>query len=144
MRYLAITVCLLWAALLTPACSHLQKQPDTPRLTQAHTPREGQKLWFSPLQTEEAVRVVAACISASEMATDFQRARKAYADYLRTCYATFSEQGRDSDGGVRALNLIRQLHRAADGSARLWQAAVDLAKDTQDQTLPGLPIPAAY
>lgn len=133
------------ALLLAPSCASLAPHGNSqPRLTAERTPREGQKLWFTPQQTQEAAHIVAACISASEMATDFQRARRAYADFLRSCYATFSQNGLDVDAGVRALNLVRHLHRAADGSPRLWHAAVELAKDTQSPDLQGIPIPQAY
>ena len=140
-HHIALAAATALLLLVTSCASHGTSQP---RLTAEHTRRDGQKLWFTPQQTEEAAHIVAACISASEMATDFQRARRAYADFLRSCYATFSQNGLDVDGGVRALNLVRHLHRAADGAPRLWQAAVELAKDTQATDLQGIPIPQAY
>ena len=112
--------------------------------TNAYTPREGQEIWFSEDDLNDMARRIAACISASEMITDYQRAKKVYAEYMRITFETISKKGSDEDAGIRALNLIKHLHKNAEGSARLWEEALTLAQSTDNTTLPGIPVPAYY
>ena len=132
---------IFFTSLLVSSCAML-----TPRekLTSDYTPREGQAVWFTDDDLAVMARRIAACISASEMVTDYQRAKHVYAEYLRVTYETISEKGADVDAGVRALNLIKRLHKQADGSSRLWEEALELAKKTDDESLKGLPVPPNY
>ena len=114
------------------------------RLTSEYTPREGQAVWFTDDDLTVMARRIAACISASEMVTDYQRAKHVYAEYLRVTYETISQKGEDIDAGARALNLIKRLHKQADGSDRLWKESLELAKKTDDDSLKGMPLPANY
>ena len=129
------------AALVLSSCAML-----TPRecLTSEYTPREGQAVWFTDDDLTVMARRIAACISASEMVTDYQRAKHVYAEYLRVTYETISQKGEDIDAGARALNLIKRLHKQADGSDRLWKESLELAKKTDDDSLKGMPLPANY
>lgn len=136
------TACLLLALAFCTACRSLSL--SGPSYTSDSFPRENQQIWFTPDEITSTVRLVASCISASEMITDRPRAVRRYAEYLRLCYHAISLNGADVDAGIRALNFIHKLHRDADGSAKLWQDAVTLAQDTQDDSLPGIPLPAQY
>ena len=127
--------------LLLSSCALLAPRE---KLTDAYTPREGQTVWFTDDDLTVMARRIAACISASEMVTDYQRAKHVYAEYLRVTYETISDKGADVDGGVRALNFIKRLHKQADGSSRLWKEALELAKKTDDESLKGLPIPPNF
>ena len=136
-RHIAIVL----TALLLTSCALLAPRE---RLTSDYRPREGQAIWFTEEDLTVMARRIAACISASEMVTDYQRAKRVYAEYLRLTYETISQKGEDMDAGARALNLIKRLHMQADGSDRLWKEAVELAKSTDDASLKGMPLPAIY
>ena len=129
------------AALVLSSCAMLTPRE---RLTSEYTPREGQAVWFTDDDLTVMARRIAACISASEMVTDYQRAKHVYAEYLRVTYETISQKGEDIDAGARALNLIKRLHKQADGSDRLWKESLELAKKTDDDSLKGMPLPANY
>ena len=113
------------------------------QLTQQHFKREDQKIWFTGDETQKTIDIVASCISAAEMITDYERAKVTYAQYLRLCYFNISQNGIDVDGGVRGLNFIKKLHQDADGSKKLWKETIELAKQN-DSNLPGIPIPAQF
>lgn len=132
---------ILCTTLLVSSCALLSPRE---KLTSDYTPREGQAVWFTDNDLTVMARRIASCISASEMVTDYQRAKHVYAEYMRLTYETISEKGADVDGGVRALNFIKRLHKQADGSSRLWKESVELAKKTDDESLKGLPIPPDY
>ncbi|MBP5639154.1 MAG: hypothetical protein J6X55_06730 [Victivallales bacterium] len=131
-------------AILTMLLASCTTTTARPHYTSAYTPREGQEVWFTEDDMNDMARRIASCISASEMITDYQRAKKVYAEYMRITFETISKKGADEDAGIRALNLIKRLHKNAEGSARLWEEALTLAKNTDDATLPGMPIPAFY
>ena len=135
------TIAAIFCAMLLVSCALLSPRE---RLTSDYKPREGQAVWFTEEDLTVMARRIAACISASEMVTDYQRAKRVYAEYLRLTYETISQKGEDMDAGVRALNLIKRLHHQADGTDRLWKEAVELAKSTDDASLKGMPLPAIY
>ncbi len=136
------TPCIVaFAALLLTSCALVTPHE---RLTSEYTPREGQAIWFTDDDLTVMARRIAACISASEMVTDYQRAKHVYAEYLRVTYETISQKGEDVDAGARALNLIKRLHKQADGSDRLWKESLELAKKNDDVSLKGMPLPPNY
>lgn len=126
------------AVAILAGCTSVETQ-----LTKQHFKREDQKIWFTSDETQKTIDIVASCISAAEMITDYERAKIVYAHYLRLCYFNISQNGIDVDGGVRALNFIKKLHTDADGSKKLWRETVELAKE-DNPDLPGIPIPAQF
>lgn len=131
---IALTAFMLSCNSITPKNSY----------TTEHTKRDDQQIWFTHEEENITFRLVATCIAAAEMATDYQRALRKYAEYLRLCYYNISQDSVDVDAGVRSLNFIKKLHKDADGPDKLWNEAVKLAKSTQDTTLLGKPIPKDY
>lgn len=129
---------MLAAAFLLAACVSNLKS-----LTNAHNPRHDQKRW---LDENLVISTVVQCVNNADFASRRPMAVKEYATLLRLSYMRVSEGGVDVDAGVRALNFIYKIHRDANGDRKLWQDAVERAKDTTDDArrLPGLPIPTKF
>lgn len=112
-------------------------------LTSANNPRPDQSRW---LDENLVINTVVQCVNNADFASRRPQAVKEYAGLLRICYMTVSEGGVDIDAGARALNFIHKIHRDANGDRKLWQDAVERAKDTSNDAgrLPGLPIPPDF
>ena len=131
---------ILFSCLLLASCASLEENGGG-GLTRAHRRREGQARW---VDERSVIESVAMCVTASDMPTGFHASRRKYAEVLRHWYFVASDGYADVDGGIRALNFIKKIHRDAEGGKSLWRDAVKLARDPQETGIPGKPIPAEY
>lgn len=131
-------IAMLAAAFLLAACVS-----NPGGFTSEHNPRHDQNRW---LDENLVINTVVQCVNNADFASRRPAAVKEYATLLRLSYMNVSEGGVDIDAGVRGLNFIYKIHRDANGDRKLWQDAVERAKDTTDDAgrLPGLPIPPDF
>lgn len=132
----------MFGCLLLVSCASLEEGVGRGGgFTRSYQRRDGQARW---VDEKSVIHSVAMCVTASEMSTGFHTSRRKYAEVMRHWYWVASSENTDVDGGIRALNFIKKIHRDAEGGKSLWRDAVKLAGDPEETGIAGKPIPAEY
>ncbi|MBN2448788.1 MAG: hypothetical protein JXR77_00280 [Lentisphaeria bacterium] len=125
---------MLCALLLLGACRIVNP------VRQPYTPHAQQREWVDEVAV---INVVTRLTMDAGFASRRALAEERYAALLRYWYKRTSLAGRDLEGGIRALNFIRKVHFDAKGDRKLWNRAVELAREPlpgQD----GIPLPPEF
>ncbi len=111
----------------------------TARYTSETVPHLAQKHW---VDERDVIITVTQCVPRLKYSSTRDEALERYAKGVRRWYAHASDNGKDVDAGVRALNYVHKIHKDAKGARSLWKKVLKEARALTDAD--GLPPPEGY